>query len=208
MRGTTMSGFIASYYHFSVWVTRFAYLNFLWIIFSVAGLLVFGILPATAAMFSVVRKWINKETDIPIFSTFWRSYRKEFSKINVLGYVILGIGYLMTIEFQILRSQEHIAYLFASFGVVGLFLLYMIILLYIFPIFAHFKLRSLEYIKWAFVIGIGHPLLTVFLMGVTSGLFYFIYLTIPALLFFFGGSVFAYIVTWGAQQTFSKYEQA
>ncbi|AUJ24086.1 YesL family protein [Virgibacillus dokdonensis] len=203
-----MSGFIAGYYHFSVWVTRFAYLNFLWIIFSVAGLLVFGILPATAAMFSVVRKWMNKEKDIPIFSTFWRSYRKEFSKINVLGYVILGIGYLMTIEFQILRSQGHIAYLIASFGVIGLFLVYMIILLYIFPIFAHFKLRSLEYIKWAFVIGIGHPLLTVFLMGVTSGLFYFIYLTIPALLFFFGGSVFAYIVTWGAQQTFSKYEQA
>lgn len=33
-----MSGSIAGYYRFSVWVTRFAYLNFLWVAFSVLGL--------------------------------------------------------------------------------------------------------------------------------------------------------------------------
>lgn len=202
-----MSGFVAGYYRFAVWITRFAYLNMLWVLFSLAGLLFFGVLPATTAMFAVVRKWVDGETDIPIFQTFWEVYRNEFIKINLLGYAILIIGYLLTIEFQILRSQEHIAYLIASFGVVGLFIIYFIILLYIFPIFVHFKLKPFEYIKWAFVIGIGHPFLTLFLFGVMIAIVYFTFITIPALLFFFGGSLSAYILMWGASQTFPKYER-
>ncbi|MDY0409153.1 hypothetical protein [Paracerasibacillus soli] len=34
-----MNGFVAGYYRVSVWVTRFAYLNLLWIGFSALGLL-------------------------------------------------------------------------------------------------------------------------------------------------------------------------
>lgn len=203
-----MSGFVAGYYRFAVWITRFAYLNILWVAFTLVGLFFFGLLPATAAMFAVVRKWINGESDIPIFDTFWTSYKKEFVKINLLGYAVLLVGYLLTVEYQILRTQEHVAYLIASFGVVGLFIIYFIILLYLFPIFVHFDLRPFEYIKWAFVIGIGHPLLTVFLLGVLIAIFYFIFMTIPGLLFFFGGSVSAYILMWGASQTFGKYEKA
>lgn len=203
-----MNGFVAGYYRFAVWITRFAYLNLLWVLFSLVGLLFFGVLPATTAMFAVVRKWIDGDRDIPIFKTFWQSYRKEFIKINLLGYGILIVGYLLTIEFQILRSQEHISYIIASFGVVGLFIIYFIILLYIFPIFVHFKLKPLEYIKWAFVIGIGHPFLTLFLFGVIIALVYLTFITIPALLFFFGGSISAYILMWGASQTFPKYERA
>ncbi|GAB2569313.1 YesL family protein [Gracilibacillus alcaliphilus] len=203
-----MSSFIAGYYQVSVWITRFAYLNLLWFVFSVAGLVLFGFLPATAAMFAVVRKWINKEHEVPIFQTFWQSYRKEFIKINLIGYVIFAVGYFLTIEFQILRAQEHIGYIIASFGVLGLFLIYLIILLYLFPIFVHFKLRPLEYIKWAFLIGIGHPILTIFLLGVMIGILYLAYTVFPALLFFFGGSISAYILMWGASQTFTKFERA
>ncbi|GAA3329130.1 hypothetical protein GCM10020331_075920 [Ectobacillus funiculus] len=35
--------------------------------FSIAGLVVLGIMPATAATFSVTRKWVTGNTDIPIF---------------------------------------------------------------------------------------------------------------------------------------------
>ncbi|UUI04241.1 DUF624 domain-containing protein [Oceanobacillus jeddahense] len=203
-----MNGFVAGYYRFAVWITRFAYLNLLWIAFSLLGLGLLGFFPATAAMFAVVRKWIDGEKDIPVFSVFWKSYKKEFLKINVLGYILAGTGYLMTIEFQILRTQEHIAYTMASFAVVGLFLLLAVITLYLFPLFAHFQLRSLDYIKWALFIGIGHPLLTIFLLGIVIALIYLSFVTIPALLFFFGGSVVAYILMWGAHLTFEKIEES
>src|SRR5699024_6342603 len=124
-----MSGFVAGYYPVAVWITRFAYMNLSWVLYSAVGLLFLGILPATSAMFAVVRKWIDGDTDIPVFETFWDAYRQEFVKINLLGYGVLLVGYLLTVEFQILRSQEHIAYLIASFGVIGLFIIYFIILL-------------------------------------------------------------------------------
>lgn len=205
--GKVMSGFVEGYYRFAVWVTRFACLNLLWIAFTLLGLGLFGLFPATAAMFAVVRKWVNGEKDISVFHVFWNSYKKEFLKINVLGYILAGAGYLMTMEFQILRTQEHIAYTVASFAVVGLFLLLSVIALFLFPIFAHFQLRTLDYIKWALLIGIGHPLLTVFLLGIIIALTYLSFMTIPALLFFFGGSVFAYIIMWGVHLTFSKVEE-
>ncbi|WP_152657902.1 YesL family protein [Oceanobacillus sp. CFH 90083] len=203
-----MSGFIDGYYRFAVWVTRFAYLNLLWIAFSLLGLGLFGLFPATASMFAVVRKWVQGEKDIPILAVFWKSYKREFLKINVLGYILAAAGYVMTMEFQILRTQEHIAYTIASFAIIGLFLLLAVIMLYIFPVFAHFQLRSLDYIKWALLIGIGHPLLTVFLFGIVIAISYLSFMTIPALFFFFGGSVIAYIIMWGVQLTFSKMEKS
>lgn len=202
-----MNGFVGGYYRFSVWVTRFAYLNLLWIFFSVIGLLLFSFFPATAAMFAVVRKWINKDTDIPIFHTFWKAFKKEFIRINMLGLVLVTSGYLLIVELQILRTQEHVAYLIASYTVIGLILIYAIVLLYIFPMFSHFQLKFTHYFKWAFLIGIGHPILTIVLFGGVIAIQYFAYATIPILLFFFGGSITAYILMWGASQVFMKYEK-
>src|SRR5690625_3464290 len=191
--GKSMSKFVSGYYRLALWITRFAYLNLLWVVFTFVGLIFFGFLPATAAMFAVVRKWIGGEADIPVLPTFWKSYRKEFVKINIIGYIVFIIGYLLTIELQILRTQEHIAYYIASFGILGLFLVYAIIVLYLFPIFVHFNLKPFQYIKWSFLIGIGHPLLTIFLLGAMIALFYFSYISILAFLFFFGFSIYVYL---------------
>jgi uncharacterized membrane protein YesL len=58
---------------------KLAYLNLLWIVFSVGGLIVFGSIPASVSLFTIVRKWlINKETDLPIFHTFFQNYKNEF----------------------------------------------------------------------------------------------------------------------------------
>lgn len=201
-----MKGFVGGYYRFAVRLTNLVYLNLLWISFTIIGLGIFGLFPATAAMFAVVRKWVRKE-EVPIFQTFWKYYRKEVVKANLLGIMFLLIGYILFIEFQILWGTNQLAYLIASFGVVALFIIYAIVLLYFFPVYVHFNLTKREYFKWPFIIGIIHPILTVFLIALVGFLHYFTLMTIPALLFFFGGSVTAYVITWGAAKTFSKYEK-
>lgn len=206
MGGIIMHGFIAGYYKFSVWTMRLAYVNFLWTLFTLLGLGVFGFMPATVAMFSVVRKWNMGEEEIPVFKTFWRSYRKEFLKTNGLGVILFFIGYLLVIEFQILRLQENVIYIIVSFGVLAILILYAIVLTYFFPIYVHFNLKITDYIKWPFIIGIVHPILTLFMMVVLVTIVYLIFITIPAILFFFGGSVTAYFIMWGASKTFEKYE--
>jgi len=202
-----MKGFVGGYYTFSLWVTRFAFVNMLWATFTLFGLIAFGFFPATVAMFSVVRKWVLGDKDVAIFSVFWDTYRKEFFRANILGLVLFIIGYLLSLELQILRSQDSIVYIIASYGVIAIFILYAILLLYFFPIFSHFELKALQYIKWPLIIGIIHPILTVFLILGVFFINYLAYITIPALLFFFCGSVSAFIVTWGVSKTFSKYER-
>lgn len=202
-----MKGFVNGYYNLCVWITRLAYVNVLWVMFSLLGLIVFGFMPATTAMFAVIRKWIMGENDIAIFNTFWKAYRKEFFKSNLLGYILFVVGYVLSIEFQILRAQDSLIYLITSFGVIALFLLYLIIILYFFPILVHFNLKTTQYIKWPFIIGMIHPILTIFLIVGVLFINYITFITIPALLFFFGGSVSALILMWGASQTFAKYEK-
>ena len=201
-----MSGFINGYYTFSVWITRLAYLNFLWVIFTLLGLGLFGIMPATVAMFAVVRKWNMGEKDIAIFKLFWQTYRQEFVKANVFGLILFGLGYILSIEFQIISTQTSLTYLIVRFSILAIALLYVIILLYFFPIFVHFNLRTLHYLKWPFIIGVIHPILTVFLFISIGLLHYVTFITVPALLFFFGASVTAFIIMWGVSKTFSKYE--
>src|SRR5690625_2024178 len=113
----SMRGFVSGYYRLALWVTRFAYLNLLWVVFTLVGLVFFGFLPATAAMFAVVRKWISGETDIPVLQTFWKSYRKEFMIINVIGYIVFIIGYLLTIEDRksTRLNSSHVAISYAVF---------------------------------------------------------------------------------------------
>ncbi|BDG36084.1 DUF624 domain-containing protein [Saccharococcus caldoxylosilyticus] len=45
-------------YRVCEWITRLACINILWMLFTLAGLIVFGIAPATVALFTIVRKWL------------------------------------------------------------------------------------------------------------------------------------------------------
>lgn len=201
-----MTSFINGYYRIAEWITRLAYVNILWILFSLLGLIAFGFSPATVALFAVVRKWIAGKFDVPIFKTFWKTFRKDFWKANFLGIILGLIGYIMFIEFNILRSQDSLVYYIVSFGVVGQFILYLIIIMYFFPIYVHFDLKIIDYLKWPFMLGIAHPILTIFLAVVTHVFLYVIVSTVPVLIIFFGGSVMAFILTWGASKTFPNYE--
>lgn len=64
-----------------------AYINVLWILFSSIGLIIFGIFPATAAMFSVVGKLIKNEESIKIFPAYWTSFRSYFLQANGFGLI-------------------------------------------------------------------------------------------------------------------------
>ena len=75
--------------NFCEWIWRFMILNFLWVIFMVAGGVVLGIMPSTVATFYILRKWVQGNFDIPIFKTFKDVYKKEFINSNKCGFVFL-----------------------------------------------------------------------------------------------------------------------
>ncbi|WP_396954475.1 DUF624 domain-containing protein, partial [Niallia sp.] len=53
-----MDGLFSRVYHWSNAIAKLMYVNALWMGCTFLGLGIFGFFPATAAMFSVVRKWI------------------------------------------------------------------------------------------------------------------------------------------------------
>ncbi len=185
-------------------ISRFAYVNLLWIGFTVLGFGVFGIMPATAAMFSVVRKWVMKDLDIPIFQIFWENYKREFIKVNILGLILFIIAYILYVDFALLPTGGWFTALRIGLIVVGL--LYAIVLLYIFPIFAHYDWKKRMYLKYALLLGSAHPHYTL-LMVILMGAVYYISMLVPGLIPFFSVSVTAYLMMWTSYQVIKRMEE-
>lgn len=186
---------------------KFAYVNILWISFSLLGFIAFGIFPATIAMFTVVRKWILKQSDIPVLKTFWFTYKKEFVKGNLLGLFIILVGIFMYSNVRIVEATTvHALKLLYIPNVIVIFI-FLLTLLYIFPVFVHFDVSLAEGIKNAFILMTVNPMAT-FSMGILTGFLCFIFIKLPGLLPFFSGSFIAFLLMWISNYVFIKMNKA
>src|SRR5699024_10246806 len=129
----------------------------------------------------------------------------DFFKTSILGGILFLIGYMLSMECKILRLQEDSLYIMVSFSVLAILTLCVIVLTCFFPIYVRFLLEITTYLKWPLIVGIVHPILTLFLIVGTLLLTYVTFMTIPALLFFFGGSAIAFFIMWAVSKTFPKY---
>ncbi|MFS0560405.1 DUF624 domain-containing protein [Terribacillus sp. 179-K 1B1 HS] len=176
------------------WITRFAYLNVLWILFTFAGGIILGFFPSTIAMYSIIRKWLRGDSDSALFTTFWSSYKKEFWKSNKLGVFVAMLTVTIFVDIWYMHilpsglSWTHVPLLvFILFSFLFLF--------YLFPTFVHFDLNVRTIIKHAFLIMLIHPLHTLLIIICLACLLLIMY-TLPSLAFIFGGSSFAFITMW------------
>src|SRR5699024_1499262 len=76
-------------YNILEWITKFAYVNLLWFVFTLAGGIILGFYPATVAMFAMVRDWLRGKSDLPVLKTYWNYYKTDFFKSNLLGLIFL-----------------------------------------------------------------------------------------------------------------------
>ncbi|MBD8071042.1 YesL family protein [Bacillus sp. PS06] len=200
------SGLMGGFYKITLIISRLAYVNLLWTIFTLAGLVVFGLFPATTAMFAVTRKWVMGEDDIPVFKTFWQSYKSEFLKSNLIGLILIVIGFILFIDIRFFQSPDigFFAILFIPLLVVSV--IFLLISLYVFPILVHFDINIRQVLKNSFLVMALNPLLTI-MMSVSILAYFFILFKIPGLTLFFTGSVTAYIIMWFANHAFQKVQQ-
>lgn len=146
-------------YYIANRMIHLAYLNLLWLLFTLLGLIAFGIFPSTVALFSVLRKWVKGEHDIPLFSNMIKVYKKEFFRSNLLGFIIVILGLILWVDFQFLMkiNDEFLLFLI-TIPLVCILALYIILVICIVPTFVHYKLSIFGYLKHALVIGISNPL--------------------------------------------------
>ena len=192
-----MQTFSSKLYESIEWVTRFAYLQLLWILGTFAGLIIFGIYPATGAVFSVTRQWLQGNSDKKLLPMFISYYRQDFVKTNLLGTWVTFLLLLIYLNVFYLQNQASLlAIPFLAF----LFII-SLYLLYVFPVYAHFEYSVGEVIKNAFLFPIV-KLSATLAQIVTSGLLIVLYFLFPALAVIFGMSLFAFLTTWNARFTF------
>lgn len=190
-------------YNVTEWITRFAYLNLLLVTFTLIGGVLFGFFPATTAMFAVTRQWLKGNTDTPIFKSFWGYYRKDFLKSNLLGLFIVIVGIIIIADILYIQSNNNDFITWTYIPLFAFMLIFIMLLFYIFPIFVHYELKVGQIIKNATLIMLINPINT-FLIFLCLVPLFFIMKTLPALLFIFGGSSYAFITMWFSLQTFNR----
>lgn len=185
------------------WIVRLAYINLLWIFFILVGGIVFGFLPSTVAMFSIMRKWLNNDDDFPVLHKFYYYYKQEFIKANLLGVMLLVAGFILYIDSQLIMAFQGVikVVLLGSFVTVGV--LYILILFYIIPVFVQYKNGVFQYIKSAILIGISYPLRTL-LMSISVVSILFICFIFPAISFLYLGSGLSFIIMFFSNHLFIK----
>jgi uncharacterized membrane protein YesL len=195
----------SGFYRICNWIWKLAYLNLLWIAFTILGLGIFGFLPATVAMFSIMRKWLMGNGDADIFVPFIMTYKKEFIKINILGCVFLAGAYLIYFNYLYLGTVNGFMHTFLALGWYASILFYFITLCYVIPAYIHYDMKLFQYIKVALIIGIVNPLAFITLV-ISLGLLAYLFYLVPGLIPFFGVSLLGFIIMWSAHLSFNRVE--
>ncbi|MBP2241527.1 putative membrane protein YesL [Cytobacillus eiseniae] len=188
------------------WITKFAYINLLWLGFSLAGLVVVGFFPATISMFTIIRKWLMGETDIPIFRTFWTTYKSEFIRSNQLGFIILVVMGLIVLDLVIIKNAGKDDLGFIQIPIYLFMLAAIMTIFYLIPIYVHFELKLVQIIKNAFLMMLIHPIENLVMISGIGAVFIVVKF-VPGLGFFFGGSITAAILMTTCFLVFNKMDK-
>ena len=203
MGGMVLRDFGSSLYMMLEWVTRFAYLHLLWVLFTLAGAVILGIYPSTTAAFAIMRKWLHGESDLPVFKKFWTYYRNEFWKSNHLGLYITIILFVILVDLFYITSMVESSFSWISVPLLAGMLFFSFLLLYIFPVFVQFDQSVLMTIRTAFLLMLISPIqifvLMICLLAITVIAWFF-----PAIGFIFGISLYAFVSVWVAGYSFKR----
>ncbi|MEH7380553.1 DUF624 domain-containing protein [Bacillus sp. JJ1533] len=178
------------------WLYKLVFLNSIWILYSLP---IVTIIPATAAMFAVMDKWIREEDDDePYFKLFNRKFKQFFWKSYPLGLALLIIGGILIIDLLFLSNATSALWLVARYALIGVTILFFISFLYSFPIFIRYQYPWYKTMLFSFMLGIRQPIVTIMgFCGILLIVFLFLFVTGIGILFF--ASLFALVSTMVAQ---------
>jgi uncharacterized membrane protein YesL len=229
-----MKGLMGGFYRISEWIMRLAVTSFLWMICSLLFIPTFYFLifahgalsweqfspmlyaytiispftffPATAAMFTVTRKWVSGEADVPLLRTFFRGYKENY-KQSMLGgilYVIICIILYVNYQFYLKQSGtlKLLSVLFITFSVVV-----MASLFNFFSILVHLHMKTLQIVKNALLITIGNPISSVAILVCNGIILYVSLFKFTFLIPFFMGALMSAFSFWMFYRSFSRLQQ-
>lgn len=172
-------------------------------LFTLLGLGILGLFPATSALFTVIRHFLIGDNEKPIFQMFWKAYREGFRQMNVIGLILVVIGSVIVLDLRFFQLSDNFLLQSLSFLFFFLLFIFITVVLYVFPIYVHYHYKTFEYLKFAFIIAIGKPMISI-MMFVGSYLLFMLFQYTPILFVFFGGPMIGYVLMWISLKAFPK----
>lgn len=185
-----------------IWITRLVAINVLWVMYTMIGLIVGGIFPATLSVLKIFRLWIIGDKQVAIWSTFKQEYCKGFIKSNLIGWILTIAGTILLVNYLVIKSIGNINIVFyVAFFLLILF--YLNLVIWSFPQLAHYNGRVIYFFKNAMILGFGRFHYT---MAISIYIFIVLYISLryPGILPFFTISIGAFGWMWISMNLFQK----
>ena len=175
-------------------ICRVVYLNILWLIFTTLGGILFGIFPATVALFSVFHQLLKSEDSLKYHKVFFDSYKNNFLIANLSGFIFIIAGFILYFyyHFSAMLVVSTSVIIFDAIVNISI-LIYIMTLTFFFPVFVHYELKGTKIFLQPFLVMLFSPmqvLITITIIFLV-GLLYF---TLPGLSLFFGISLPASVI--------------
>jgi uncharacterized membrane protein YesL len=190
---------------FSEWFARLAYINLLWMGFTLAGLILFGFVPSTVAMFTVLRKWTSKKLETSVFNEFLTCFKKEFIKSNAAGLILIVIGYIFYVDVIVYEFADSMYQQILQLLIFILAFIYLLTVVFFFPVYVQFELKWYQYLKLSILMAFTSPIRALWMLLIGYGMF-FVMSKVPGIIPFFLGSSIAYLWLMIALPLFHKLE--
>ena len=163
------------------------YLNLLWFIFSIP-IVTAG--ASTAALYYVSLK-IVREEEHGLTAMFVRAFKENFKQATVLWLILLGVGGILGGDFYIIRHLRSIStgvpailWTLLLALVIAATIVYVIILMYVFPLIASVVNTNFAMIKNAFFIGTHYLFCTIMVFAIHFAMFFLIVRVFTPLIIF------------------------
>jgi uncharacterized membrane protein YesL len=164
----------------------------------------FTLIPASAAMFSVARKWVTGDEDVPLLKTFFRSYKQNYLQSMLGGFIFVILAVVLFVNMTFYGTT------LKSFG----FLVYLFIVLFVFliaaffnflSILAHFHMKLWQIIKNSILLTLGNPIQSIGILVVNAFIIFIGYTVGKGFMYvFFSGSLIAYSTFWQFNRNLQK----
>lgn len=189
------------------WIWRLGWSNLLWIGLTLAGGVVVGFFPATAALYATWRRWLRtpQSREEPIARLMLAAWKQELGRANAIGWPVAFLTAVLSYDLWLtgqLAGAGRVAF-YASVVIAGLLLA---MLLHLPFVLAHVEGPPLRLVRTAAMLALAFPLHTVAIAAVIVGLS-FVETPLPALLVFASASPVAACTAYLDLRGFARLEQ-
>lgn len=187
------------------WIMTLAYLNLLWVAFTLIGLFFFGIGPATISVFSLVRTKLRQGDLSHIFSKFKAEYKKHFKAGNICFWILAAVAAFLYVDIRIIQALPPSGFIQMVVlpALVALSALVIVTATFSIGYYLENNEPILTSIKQGFWVTLISPISVLVILH-TFLIQFLIFSYIPAMALFFLVSLYAFITEWIMNKAFNR----